>query len=289
MDFFRSMIDDPYVFGQVAATHSLSDVYAMGGEPTSALAIVTIPPGPADKVEDTLTHLMAGAVAVLRDAGVALVGGHTSEGAELGLGFAVNGRVDPARVLRKAGLRPGDRLILTKPLGTGTLFAADMRHRAKGRWIAAAVQSMLQSNRQAACCVQRYGATACTDVTGFGLAGHLVEMLRASAVDAELNLDAVPMLDGAEQTVAPESQLAAAAERAASARDRPAPGVSEHPRLPLLFDPQTSGGLLAGVPAAAAAACVEELRAPGYRASASSAPSPTAGIVPRSSQSIADA
>jgi selenide, water dikinase len=268
VDFFQSMIDDPYVFGQVAATHALSDVYAMGGEPASALAIVTIPPGPEDKVEDTLTQLMAGAAAVLRDADVALVGGHTSEGAELGLGFAVNGRVDPARVLRKAGLSPGDLLIITKPLGTGTLFAADMRHRAKGRWIAAAVQAMLQSNRQAACCVQRYGATACTDISGFGLAGHLAEMLRGSGVDAEIDLDAVPVLEGAVQTLGAGIVSSLQTENVRIRRALAlAPGVADDPRLPLLFDPQTSGGLLAGVPVAAAAACVEELRAAGYRAS----------------------
>jgi selenide,water dikinase len=269
VDFFRSMIDDPYVFGQVAANHSLSDVYAMGGEPASALAIVTIPPGPESKVEEALTHLMAGAAVVLSAAGVALIGGHTSEGSELGLGFSVNGRVNPARVLRKGGLRPGDRLILTKPIGTGTLFAADMRHRAKGRWIAAAVQSMLLSNRAAVCCLQRHGATACTDVTGFGLAGHLVEMLRASEVDAALSLATVPVLEGAEQTVAcgifsslqPQNLRLRRAITAAQ-------NVSEHPRFPLLFDPQTSGGLLAGVPETNATACMDELRHLGYIASA---------------------
>jgi selenide,water dikinase len=269
VDFFRSMIDDPYIFGQVAANHSLGDVYAMGGEPTSALAIVTIPPGPDVKVEETLTHLMAGAAKVLRDASVALVGGHTSEGSELALGFSVNGRVDPARVLRKSGLRPGDRLILTKAVGTGTLLAADMRHRAKGRWVATAVQSMLQSNREGACCLHRYGATACTDVTGFGLGGHLVEMLRASDSDATIDLDAVPTLDGAEQTVAlgifsslhPQNVRL----RRAIAVER---NVLDHSRFALLFDPQTSGGLLAGVPAAAAQSCVQELRTLGYFASA---------------------
>ena len=269
VDFFRSMIGDAYVFGKVSATHSLSDVYAMGGEPESALAIVTIPPGAERKVEETLTHLMAGAVTVLRDAGATLVGGHTGEGTELGLGFAVNGRVDPARVLRKSGLRPGDRLILTKALGTGTIFAADMRHRARGRWIESALQSMTQSNRQAACCLQRCGATACTDVTGFGLAGHLLEMLRASAVEAEIDLDAVPALDGAEDTVAlgmfSSLQPQNVRVRRAIAAE---PDASAHPRFPLLFDPQTSGGLLAGVAADAAVSCVEELRALGYLASA---------------------
>jgi selenide,water dikinase len=269
VDFFRSMIDDPYVFGQVAAQHALSDIYAMGGQPQTALAIVTIPYGPERKVEDTLTHVMAGAAVVLREAEAVLVGGHTSEGAELGLGFAVHGRVDPGRILRKGGLRPGDRLVLTKALGTGTLFAADMRHRAKGRWIAAAVASMVQSNRGAAECLQRHGATACTDVTGFGLLGHLVEMLKASDADAELDLDALPVLPGAEQTVRagilsslqPQNvRLRRAIANLADAADEP--------RFALLFDPQTSGGLLAGVPEAEADACLAALRAAGYAASA---------------------
>ena len=264
VDFFRSMLDDPYVFGQVAANHALSDVYAMGGEAESALAIVTVPHGPESKVEDTLTHVMAGAAVVLREAGAVLAGGHTSEGAELGLGFAVHGRVDPARVLRKSGLRPGDRLILTKALGTGTLFAADMRHRAKGRWIATAVASMLQSNREAARGVLAHGVTACTDVTGFGLLGHLVEMLKASDVDAEINLDALPVLDGAEETVRAGilSSLQPQNVRLRRAVVNPLDAGAD-PRFALLFDPQTSGGLLAGVPAAEAESCVRDLRARG--------------------------
>ena len=269
VDFFRSMLDDPYVFGQVAANHALSDVYAMGGEAESALAIVTVPHGPESKVEDTLTQVMAGAALVLREAGAVLVGGHTSEGAELGLGFAVHGRVDPGRVLRRAGLRPGDRLILTKALGTGTLFAADMRHKAKGRWIAAAVASMLQSNREAARGVIAHGVSACTDVTGFGLLGHLVEMLNASDVDAELDLDALPVLDGAEQTVRAGilSSLQPQNVRLRRAIVN-APDAGTAPRVALLFDPQTSGGLLAGVPAVEAESCVRDLRARGYSESA---------------------
>jgi selenide,water dikinase len=269
IDFFRAMIDDPFVFGQIAATHALSDVYAMGGEPDSALALVTLPPGPEPKQEEMLAHLLSGAVAVLKPAGATLVGGHTSESAELGLGFSVNGRVDPARVMRKSGLQPGDRLIVTKALGTGTLFAADMRHRAKGRWIAGAIRSMLQSNREAACCLQAHGATACTDVTGFGFVGHLVEMLNASGMAAELQLHAVPLLEGAEETIAWGifSSLQPQNIRLRRAMTADAP-VARHPRYASLFDPQTSGGLLAGVPAAAAAACVHELHLRGYVTSA---------------------
>jgi len=269
IDFLRSMIDDPYVFGQVAANHSMSDVYAMGGEPQSALAMVTIPHGVEAKVEETLTHVMSGAAAVLREAGTALVGGHTSEGAELGVGFAINGRVDQSRILRKGGLRPGDRLILTKAIGVGTLFAADMRRRAKGRWIAGAVESMLQSNRDAARCLLAHGATACTDVTGFGVIGHLVEMLRASDVGADLDLAAVPVLDGAEHTVASGILSSLQPQNVRLRRAvRHGPETSKQPRFALLFDPQTSGGLLAGVPPAAAQSCLSELRSLGYAASA---------------------
>jgi selenide,water dikinase len=269
VDSFRAMIDDPYLFGKIAANHSLGDIYAMGGEPQTALAVATVPFGLEEKVEDTLTQMMTGAMEVLRDAGTALVGGHTSEGAELTLGFAVNGLIDRDKVLRKGGLRPGDRLILTKPIGTGTLFAADMRHRAKGRWIVAALESMIQSNRQGAECLLTHGAHACTDVTGFGLLGHLVEMVRASDVDVTLVLCAIPFLDGAEETVregiVSSLQPQNVRLRRAIANQEEA---GKDPRYPLIFDPQTAGGLLASVPADRAAACVAALRSLGYHRAA---------------------
>jgi selenide,water dikinase len=265
VDSFRAMIDDPYVFGKIAANHSLGDIYAMGGEPQTALAVATVPFGIETKVEATLTEMMSGAMDVLRDAGVALVGGHTSEGAELSLGFAVNGLIDRDKVLRKAGLQPGDRLVLTKPIGTGTLFAADMRHKAKGRWITAALDSMVQSNRDGAACLLAHGAHACTDVTGFGLLGHLVEMIRASDVDVALELSAVPLLDGAVETV--RAGIVSSLQpqnvrlrRAIVNLDQ----VGKDPRYPLLFDPQTAGGLLAGVPAERALDCIAALRRRGY-------------------------
>ena len=265
VDFFRAIVDDPYLFGKIAANHSLGDIFAMGAEPQTALAIATLPYGLEAKVEDTLTQLLTGALEVLDDSGTALVGGHTGEGAELALGFAVNGLVERDRVLSKAGLQPGDRLVLTKPLGTGTLFAADMRHKAKGPWIQAALTCMLQSNQQAARCLHRYGATACTDVTGFGLLGHLVEMLKPAGVDVELDLGAVPLLEGALETIA---LGIASSLQPQNLRLRRAisdlEAVADDPRYPLLFDPQTAGGLLAGVPADAAEACVAELRRSGY-------------------------
>jgi selenide,water dikinase len=191
VDFFRAFIDDPWIFGRIAANHALGDVFAMGAEAQSATAIATVPPGLESKVEDTLFQMMSGAVSVLNEAGCALVGGHTGEGRELALGFAVNGLIDEALagVLTKGGLRPGDALILTKPIGTGTLLAAHAQLKARGRWIDAALDSMQVSNRAAVACLIAHGARACTDLTGFGLLGHLVEMTKPSGVDAELELD----------------------------------------------------------------------------------------------------
>jgi selenide,water dikinase len=265
VDYFRAFIDDPYAFGRIAANHALGDLFAMDAEAQSALAIATVPFGREAVVEDTLYELMAGALAALDECGAALVGGHSGEGSELAFGLVVNGLADPAALLRKGGMRPGHALVLTKPIGTGTLLAADMRHRARGRWVQAAVDSMMLSNRAAARCLHDQGATACTDVTGFGLLGHLVEMTRASGVDAALDLDALPLLDGTEATLAAGifSSLQPQNLRLRRAvRDLEA--ASGHPRYPALFDPQTAGGLLASVPADRAEACIRELRELGY-------------------------
>ena len=265
VDAFRAIVNDPFVFGQITANHCLGDIFAMGADAQTALAIATVPFGLDTKVEDTLVQLLSGAVTVLNDAGAALVGGHTSEGAELALGLSLTGLVDPGAVLRKTGLRPGDRLVLTKGVGTGTLFAAEMRMRAKGRWIAGAIASMRQSSRAAAAVLRGHGATACTDVTGFGLLGHLVEMTRASGVDVRLTLASVPVLDGALETSA-EGLLSSLhphnvrLRRAVADVER----AALDPRYPLLYDPQTAGGLLAGVPGDRADACVDDLRAQGY-------------------------
>jgi selenide,water dikinase len=269
VDYFRAFIDDPYVFGQIAANHSLADVYAMGAEPQTALAIATVPYGIESKVEDDLSQLMSGALAILNDARCTLVGGHTTEGAELALGFAITGAVAENEALRKGGLKPGHALILTKPIGTGTLFAAAMRRRAKGRWIDAALAMMQVSARQAAACLRKFEAGACTDITGFGLIGHLVEMLKASGVDVELDLAALPLLEGAAETV--EAGIFSSLQPQ-NLRLRRAihdgEALARDPRYALLFDPQTGGGLLAGVPAERADDCLEELRRLGYRQAA---------------------
>jgi selenide,water dikinase len=271
VDFFRAFIDDPYLFGKVAANHALGDIFAMGAEAQSATAIVTVPPGLEAKVEDLLFQMMSGAIEVLNEARCALVGGHTGEGKELALGFAVNGLVDEdlGSVLRKGGMQAGDALILTKPIGTGTLFAAHARGAARGRWIDAALAAMCQSNRLGAQCLREHGASACTDLTGFGLLGHLIEMTRPSGVDAELNLAALPVLDGAEETSAAGilSSLQPANVRLRRALRNQGEAVN-HPRYPLLFDPQTAGGLLASVPSGHAVACLNALRALGYQQAA---------------------
>jgi selenide, water dikinase len=271
VDFFRAFVDDPWLFGRIAANHALGDIFAMGAEAQSATAIATVPPGLEDKIEDTLFQMMSGAVSVLNEAGCALVGGHTGEGRELALGFAVNGLTDEtlAGVMTKGGLRPGDVLILTKPIGTGTLFAAHARLHARGRWIDAALASMQVSNRAAATCLTTHGARACTDLTGFGLLGHLLEMTQAAGVDAELELDALPLLDGAAETVAAGilSSLHPANTRLRRALRNQKVAI-DHPNYPLLFDPQTAGGLLAGVPESAADACIAALHESGYRQAA---------------------
>jgi selenide,water dikinase len=284
VDFFRAFIDDPYRFGQIAANHALGDIFAMGATAHTATAIAVVPPGLDRQTQSLLSQLMAGAVHVLNAAGCALVGGHSGEGPELSLGFAINGLVDldaqgqPLQLMRKTGVQAGDALILTKPLGTGTLFAAHALGQARGRWVEAALESMAQSSQGAAQVLAQCGARACTDVTGFGLLGHLMEMLEAPAFGAQLQLAALPVLEGALECMQAGifSSLHSSNAQRSVAIASPAlgagasPAAATHPSLrqALLFDPQTAGGLLASVPWDQAQACVQALQAQGYRHSA---------------------
>ena len=268
VDAFRAFIDDPYLFGQIAANHSMGDIFAMGGEPQTALSIVTLPFGLEDKVEEDLKQLMAGAMKVLQETGTALVGGHTSEGAEMSLGFAINGLIDKDRILRKAGMKIGDKIVLTKPVGTGTLFAADMRHKARGKWVHAALSSMLQSNKAGAEILFKHKTNACTDVTGFGLLGHLVEMAKPSQVDVNLELGAIPTLEGAIDLIKDGIFSSLQPQNVRLRRAiRNVDRAAKEPLYPIIFDPQTSGGLLASLPAENADACIDELKIAGYRES----------------------
>jgi selenide,water dikinase len=267
VDFFRAMVDDPYLFGRIAATHALGDIYAMGGVPETALAIATLPPARPPIVEHDLFHMLRGGLDVLEPAGAVLIGGHSAEGAELALGFAVTGRPRPGKLLRKSGLRPGNRLILTKPLGIGVVLAAGARGLISSRLVEAAVATMVQPAGPAAACLIEHRATACTDVTGFGLLGHLLEMLRASGVSAAIDPDAVPALEGALSLLGRglTSSLHADNVAALSSLD-PNTRRADDPVTALLVDPQTAGGLLAGVPAERAEPCLARLNELGYRA-----------------------
>ena len=277
VDFFRAFIDDPYRFGQIAANHALGDIFAMGATAHTATAIAVVPPGLDRQTQSLLSQLMAGAVQVLNAAGCALVGGHSGEGPELSLGFAINGLVDldaqgrPVQVMRKSGALAGDALLLTKPLGTGSLFAAHALGSARGRWVEAALDSMAQSSQGAAHTLAQFGAHACTDVTGFGLLGHLVEMLQTERLGAQLELASLPVLDGALASLQAgifsslhSSNAQQGRAIAAGPGKESGQGSEASLRRELLFDPQTAGGLLASVPWEQAQACLQALRAQGY-------------------------
>jgi len=266
VDVFRALLDDPYVLGQISAEHALSDLFAMNARPHSALAIATLPYAAEAIVERDLLQIMSGAVAVLNDNGCALIGGHTSEGAELSLGFSVNGTCEEEQLLRKNQPQMGHQLILTQPLGTGTLFAAHAQLAAKGEWISKAIEGMQLSNCQAGDIFHRYHASACTDITGFGLLGHLLEMLKSSGNGATIRLNELPLLDGAlhcfSQGISSSLQPQNSHSRHAI---RDLDNWLEHPVYPLLFDPQTSGGLLASVADNEVDSCLQALRQAGYQ------------------------
>lgn len=258
VDQFRAFIDDPWLFGRIAANHCLGDIHAMGGRPHSALVTVTLPYAEPAIVARDLDLLLRGVLATLGVAGATLVGGHTGEGADVSVGLSVNGIVTDRAALRKSGAQAGDRIILTKALGTGVLMAAEMERAARGRDVQAALRGMVQSNAAAAETLARFGATACTDVTGFGLGGHLVEILEASEISATINAAAIPVLPGAGELLADGyASTLHPANLAALTRTMEQPPA-------ILADPQTAGGLVATVPATDADACLAALQDAGY-------------------------
>lgn len=249
-DFFSPVVDDPFAFGRIAAANALSDVYAMGGTPVLALNLLAYPAAvlPADAV----ARILAGGAAACEEAGVTIGGGHTIDDPEPKFGLAVIGWVDPTNVWRNVGARVGDELVLTKPLGAGVVTTAIKRGLAKPAEIRAATKQMATLNREASLVLERYAGAvhACTDVTGFGLLGHLLEMLEGSRRGARISLGAVPLLPGTRRLAA----LGSFAGGSKANLEHAQPKLRIHPALAddphaglLLADAQTSGGLLAAV------------------------------------------
>jgi len=246
VDVFTPAVDDPYTFGQIAAANSVSDVYAMGGTPLTALSIVGFP---ARKIPDeVLFQILAGGIDKMNEAGCAIVGGHSINDAEIKAGFAVTGIIDKNRVVTNAAARPGDVLILTKPLGTGIVAFAAQIDRAKPESIQAAAASMTSLNRTASELMVQFGAHACTDVTGFSLMGHLAEMARSSGVDVQIVWDDLPLFEGVLEYAAAGILPGAIERNKESCGDRVvAPSVLPPEMVDLCYDAQTSGGLLIAI------------------------------------------
>ncbi|MDJ0777898.1 MAG: selenide, water dikinase SelD [Gammaproteobacteria bacterium] len=266
VDHFSSFVDDPWLFGRIAANHALGDLFAMGVDPHSAQVIANVVYAGEDKQAQDLYQLMAGVVECLQQHATGLAGGHSGEAAQMSCGLCVNGFADDRSLMLKSGVAAGDQLVLTRALGSGVLFAAAMRGAARGAWVDAALATMLQSNRDAAHCLRRHAASACTDVTGFGLAGHLLEMARASGVTIGILPGELPLYDGALELAARgiSSSLQPQNLRLRHAIHDP-DALALQPAYPLLFDPQTAGGLLASLPPERVDACIEELHGLGYR------------------------
>lgn len=265
VDFFTPIVDDPYLYGQIAAANSLSDVYAMGGRPLTALAIAAFPQDGLDTGD--IAQIFRGGFDKLREAGVALLGGHTVQDREIKFGYSVTGAVDPKRILTNAGAAPGDHLILTKPLGTGIVGTAIKFGRAPARVVELAVESMRTLNRAAAEAIAALdGVHACTDITGFGLAGHGSEMAAASHVTLAFDASALPLFPGVVEMVGANrsggmgtnrQHFAAGIEFGRDVKDE----VRD-----LVFDPQTSGGLFLAVDPGQADQALELMKAAGVQA-----------------------
>ena len=246
VDVFTPAVDDPYTFGQIAAANSVSDVYAMGGTPMTALSIVGFPVRAIP--DEALFQILAGGIDKMNEAGCAIVGGHSINDAEIKAGFAVTGIIDKDRVVTNAAARPGDVLILTKPLGTGIVAFAAQIDRARPESVQAAAASMTALNKTAAELMVQFGAHACTDVTGFSLMGHLAEMARSSGVDVEIVWDDLPLFEGVLEYAAAGILPGAIERNKESCSDRViAPSALPQEMVDICYDAQTSGGLLIAI------------------------------------------
>lgn len=247
VDFFTPIVDDPRTFGRAAAANSLSDVYAMGGRPLTALNIVCFPVKKLGMA--MLRSILQGGLDVLEEAGVALVGGHSVEDDEPKYGLSVTGVVHPDRVMTNSSLRAGDRLVLTKAVGTGLIATAIKAQLASSKSMEVVVASMCALNKSASEVATQFGVRACTDVTGFGLAGHLVEMARASRCRMRVRAQGVPVLDGAMEAASMGLVPAGARSNHNFFRTWTTIDSGLSPEtVDLMFDPQTSGGLVMGIP-----------------------------------------
>jgi len=261
-DFITPPVDDPYVFGQVAAANSLSDVYAMGGRPLACLNLVAFPSKKLPLAD--LERIIAGAISKISEAGAVLAGGHSIEDEEPKFGLAVTGLVHPERIWRNSTARPGDRLILTKPVGSGVLFNANLKDRVSPADLEDCLEVITALNKKAAEVLAGFEVHACTDITGFGLAGHLFEMARGAGLTFRLELEGLPVMSGALE--------AYRAGVTTGANDSNRQLVSPHTRiesrlpaqhLEILYDPQTSGGLMAALPASQAGEALKKLHEAG--------------------------
>jgi selenide, water dikinase len=262
LDFFTPIVDDPFHFGRIAAANSLSDVYAMGGRPLTAMNIVCFPIGSMPK--EVLKEILRGGMEKVHEAGAVLVGGHSVDDQELKFGLSVTGIVHPKKFLANVGARVGDQLILTKPIGTGILATAVKGKLAGRKAIDTLIEITSTLNRRAAEVMLQYDVHACTDVTGFGLGGHILEMARGSHIEIAIHMEKVPAIPEALEYAAmgliPAGSYATKhyCEHMVAIQ----PGV-ETRLLDLLFDPQTSGGLVIALSADEAKACLDDLRRQG--------------------------
>ena len=258
LDFFTPIVDDPFTFGQITAANALSDIYAMGARPVTALNIVGFP---VDEMDNSiLRDILKGGINKVDESGAVLAGGHSIKDDELKYGLSVTGVVHPDKLISNKGAQPGDALILTKPLGTGIVATALKRKIASANEVTAMVDSMIRLNKYAADVVSRYSINAMTDVTGYGLVGHLLEMLDASLVDAQIFVKDLPILPGAEAYAAQNVVPGGLKSNRKFYKPRMAIGskVNEIQEI-MVVDPQTSGGLLISIPEASAQAFLADL------------------------------